>query len=131
MNIDEKREKNRLKNLEWRRKNPKKYLKNASKYRKNNRNKIREYKLKLKYGLSLEEYEIMFTKQNGKCAICGEVETAKHSHTKKIINLAVDHCHTTGKVRELLCQDCNRGLGKFKDDPVRLKAAIEYIKKHN
>lgn len=70
-------------------------------------------KLKLKYGITLEEFEMMKSRQNDVCAIC-----------QKSRPLTVDHCHTTGKVRMLLCNSCNRGLGCFDDDPVLvLKAA--------
>ena len=71
-------------------------------------------------GVTLKEYDRMLAKQGGVCAICGE-PPAK-------IRLAVDHCHTTGKVRGLLCLRCNMGLGYFTDDPAKLEAAIEYLK---
>lgn len=64
----------------------------------------------------------MFDEQKGRCAIC-ETEITAY----KTAN--VDHCHTTGKVRGLLCFLCNSGLGKFKDDKGRLQKAIEYLDK--
>jgi hypothetical protein len=130
MTKDEKREKNRLKNIEWRKKNPENYLRSAAKYRNNNRTKIRKYKLGVKYGVTLEEYDVMFQKQNGKCSICGKEETTINFGTKQVQALAVDHCHKTGKIRELLCQDCNQGLGLFNDDPDRIQKAADYIDKH-
>jgi Recombination endonuclease VII len=60
----------------------------------------------------------MLARQDGKCAIC----KCEFTHTP-----FVDHCHITGKVRRLLCRDCNTGLGRFKDDPHRLLAALQYL----
>lgn len=69
----------------------------------------------------------MVRKQHNKCAICGNKETKKlHG---KVVSLAVDHCHKTGKVRGLLCQNCNHGIGMLKDDPKLLKNAIIYLSK--
>ena len=74
------------------------------------------------YGLSGEEYKILLNKQNGVCAIC---KTACSSGRR----LAVDHCHVTGRVRGLLCANCNTALGKFKDSPSLMVDAIRYIEK--
>jgi hypothetical protein len=74
--------------------------------------------LKARYGLSMTDYEGMVLLQEGACAICGE--------TGKPLN--VDHCHTTGVVRGLLCTKCNTALGKFGDDVKLLQKAIEYLK---
>lgn len=57
--------------------------------------------------------------QGFKCAICGERET-KH----------VDHCHDSGRLREILCVGCNLGLGGFRDNPEFLSKAIAYLRKH-
>ena len=68
------------------------------------------------YGITPEEYQVMFDKQNGLCAICGKPETTTwQSGVKsgKVKLLAVDHDHVTGKVRGLLCQTCNIGLGNY------------------
>ena len=73
------------------------------------------------YGISLDDYNKMLESQNYKCAICSnedEVEGRK---------LAIDHCHTTGKVRGLLCGKCNRGLGLFYDNVQLLQNAISYL----
>ena len=70
----------------------------------------REIKLKNSYGVSLEEYDELFKKQNGVCAVCKRPETATHSSSKAILRLAVDHNHTTGEVRGLLCRTCNTKL---------------------
>ena len=128
MTKDEKREQNRIKNIKWRKDNKEKYLLSARRYRKHHHKTIQNYKLKTRYGLSLEDYYGLYKSQSGKCAICNNPESAVHNLTKKIITLAVDHCHKTKKVRGLLCQDCNRGLGKFNDDISRMEKAIEYLK---
>lgn len=75
-----------------------------------------------KYGISLVEVQWLFSRQNGCCGICGAVldPHAKETH--------VDHCHSTGVVRGVLCRHCNSGLGYFKDDPERLTAAIRYLR---
>jgi hypothetical protein len=65
--------------------------------------------------------------QNGVCAICRKPETYTHHMTKKIANMAVDHCHVTGKIRGLLCHKCNHGLGKFGDDVSLLRKALAYL----
>ncbi len=79
----------------------------------------------LKYGITGEDYTRMHKQQGGLCAICKKPETMSRSD-----RLSVDHCHTTGKVRGLLCANCNNGLGRFKDDPAALNAAARYIRKH-
>jgi hypothetical protein len=73
-----------------------------------------------KYGITEEIYDRFFEAQNGCCAIC-----RKPSDYKR---LAVDHDHLTGTVRGLLCQDCNLGLGLFKDNPESLLTAIIYLR---
>jgi hypothetical protein len=122
-----KREKNRLKNNEWRKNNREKYNQSMNDWRANNPDKVVRYKLKKRYGLTPEQYTQMSFDQNGCCSICGQPESAINVGTNKVQKLAVDHCHKTGKVRALLCMDCNRGLGKFKDDPKRLQGAIDYL----
>lgn len=84
----------------------------------------RKSDLKRHYGISIEDFETLNTKQNGKCAICSSVET-NNSRTKK--RLFVDHCHTTKAVRGLLCSKCNHALGLFNDDIGLLSKAILYL----
>jgi hypothetical protein len=81
----------------------------------------------LNYGVSAEDYERRLVDQNGVCAICRRAETA--TLKGKVKSLAVDHCHTTKKVRGLLCANCNHGLGKFGDEPALLRAAADYLEK--
>lgn len=79
--------------------------------------------LKRKYGIDKIEYQKLFNNQKGLCAICKNPETKK--------KLAVDHCHSTGIIRGLLCMNCNNGLGRFKDNPKRLQQAIVYLTTHS
>jgi len=97
---------------EWRRKNPAEYL------------KIRRKKLLQTYGLSLDAYSARLQRQRGLCACCGDPPSGKHRF------LCVDHNHTTGAVRDLLCPACNTLLGFARESPVRLSRAIEYLKRH-
>jgi len=101
----------------------------VNEYRRNNRDKIRldERKrlLKKKYGITIIQYNEMFTSQNGECYICG-------THQDKLRRaLAVDHSHHTGKVRGLLCDKCNSLLGYENDNIETLKKAIEYLETNN
>ena len=82
-----------------------------------------DYSLKKAYGISSEEYQEKLKQQNYVCAICSKAQTTKA--------LAVDHCHTTGIIRSLLCGSCNTGLGQFKDNPELLLKAADYLKEHN
>jgi Recombination endonuclease VII len=70
-----------------------------------------------RYGLSLEEFRAILERQGNACAIC----------KRSGVRLYIDHCHVTRMVRRLLCGKCNTGLGFFSDDPVRLRAAADYL----
>ena len=85
--------------------------------------------LRKQYGITLEDYYKMLEEQNHVCAICGRAEYATDHRSGLPRALAVDHCHETGKVRGLLCTNCNRGLGKFNDNIERLANAIKYLSK--
>ena len=76
-----------------------------------------------KYGLCKEDFESMLEGQENKCAIC---EFEFHDESKST-RPHIDHCHDSGSVRGLLCNNCNAGLGQFKDDPGLLSSAIEYL----
>jgi transcription elongation factor Elf1 len=75
-----------------------------------------------KYGLSPDAYVKLYESQEGKCAICNEIPTTKRG-------LHTDHCHTSGKVRGLLCHHCNTALGSFKDNINLLNKAVDYLNK--
>lgn len=86
----------------------------------------RAAKLMMNYGLTIEEFEARVAAQGGVCAICAGGPNDRHGTDRKKA-LAVDHCHATGSVRGLLCDNCNMGIGMFRDDPSLLLAAIEYL----
>lgn len=77
------------------------------------------------YGIDLRRYELMLKAQKDKCAICRGVGFRMAEHHKMM--LVVDHCHETGTVRGLLCHNCNRGLGLFKDSAQALRRAQSYL----
>jgi len=99
---------------EWRRLNPELY-----------KQRMRWYNVKGTYGIDEVEYRKMLDAQGGTCAICKSPDPGwKHEW------FHIDHCHKTGKVRGLLCNGCNPGLGSFGDDPSRLRLAAEYLENH-
>lgn len=111
---------------EYRSRNPGKIKALNQKYALENKDKIKEYNSKryrssqlAQYGLTEETYFEILKTQGGTCALCDRPPGDKH--------LAVDHCHTTGVVRGILCGWCNRGLGLFKDNIKVLKRAITYL----
>lgn len=86
----------------------------------------RQYWLKSQYNISLEQYNEMLRSQKHKCKICQKDETEVFKQT-----LYVDHNHTTGQVRGLLCHPCNAGLGHFRENQDLLDAAKQYIKEYS
>ena len=77
-----------------------------------------------KFGITVEEYSNLISIQNNSCAICKKHKDVFEGRGK---NFHIDHCHTSGKVRGLLCSHCNTGLGQFKDNIQSLENAIQYI----
>lgn len=84
------------------------------------------------YGISVEDYDRMLSDQGGKCAICGTDNPLGEGNTtaRRSFSFSVDHCHDTGKVRGLLCNTCNRGLGFFRDRVDLLQKATRYLESH-
>ena len=89
--------------------------------------KLKQLKNRLitKYKMTLEEFYAMVEKQDNKCAICLQPETHQKNGT-----LSVDHDHDTGKIRDLLCDRCNNGIGCFRENPEFLARAVAYLNKH-
>ncbi len=102
---------NKEKYAEYRRRQREKYLADPAIKRK--------YHLKYEYGLTLEDYHQRYSEQNGQCLICESPQEL----------LDVDHDHTTGKVRGLLCNQCNTALGLLKDSPDVLLKAVAYLRR--
>jgi Recombination endonuclease VII len=85
--------------------------------------KAKDLRLRREYNITLAEYNQVLQYQKGCCAICKK----KYGKKGQKLILSVDHCHTTGLVRGLLCWPCNRGIAVFQDDYKRLGAASSYL----
>lgn len=94
-------------------------------FRKRQNKRSRKYMLRTLYGLSTEEYNGKLEQQGGVCAICGNPPKNERRC------LAVDHCHDTDKIRDLLCNPCNSMLGHCRESIATLKSAIAYLEKWN
>jgi hypothetical protein len=88
----------------------------AKAYRAANPEKRKAVALRFKFGIEIDEYQRLREKQNDRCAIC-----------ERPAVLHVDHCHSSGSVRGLLCMPCNTALGSFGDDPERIRRAASYV----
>ena len=111
-----------------RQENPEYYSRKAQEWSKANREKVllssKKNWYKTKYGITLEEYQQKLENQQHSCAICGKHES---EFARK---LAVDHCHITGKIRDLLCPKCNLAFGYVNEDILILENMISYAHKH-
>ncbi len=109
-------------NKEWRRSNLKRCRRLQREYRKTKHGQevYRQWHLKHKYGITLEQHEQIYLDQNGCCALCDEPVAYDKAVT--------DHDHKTGKVRGLLCQRCNLGLGAFGDTYGGIMRAVKYLR---
>lgn len=108
----------------WRQENLERNRESQRKYQRNNPDRRKNSDLRQQYGITLEDYNRMLLEQKGVCAICGGINLDER-------RLCVDHNHDTGKVRSLLCDACNVGLGRFKDSADLVQAAADYLKKHS
>ena len=90
----------------------------ARRYRATHKERVNRRRQELRYGISTADYDALLARQGGACAIC---------RRKSDRRLQVDHCHTTKEVRGLLCNNCNTTLGRCRDDPDILRAAIAYL----
>lgn len=113
----------------WRIRNPEKMKAATKSWADRNKDRItknaRKSNLKKSYGITEEYYDQMLAAQGGKCAIC-----LTDRPTGKWKVFAVDHCHVSGLVRGLLCNECNRGMGLLKDSAELLRAAADYLDCH-
>ena len=96
--------------------------------RKENPEKYRVWELKKNFGISAEEYAAKLLAQNGVCEICKLPETAVYRG--RVRHLAVDHNHSTGGIRDLLCHACNLTLGHSRESSARLRAIADYLDRH-
>jgi len=101
--------------------------KNLDWYYKNKRRARNTY-LKRTYGISIEEYEDLFSLQNGLCALCDQPEKTKDYRTGQIKALAVDHCHESGRIRSLLCYRCNHIISCVGDNEQGAQKILNYMK---
>lgn len=97
-----------------------KYKETDRAYYQKNKSKIKNNQKLSRYKISQSQFDDLLLSQNGKCGIC-KIDLA-------LIKACIDHCHTTGKVRGILCIPCNSGIGMFRDKIETLKSAIEYLK---
>jgi hypothetical protein len=108
----------------WNEKNPERRKELDQRYIAKNAHRIKERHLLKHYKITLKQYSDMLERQGGCCALCG-------THQKNLSqDLCVDHCHIGGRIRELLCQRCNRRLGHGNDDPQQFRKDAEYLEKH-
>ena len=119
---------------EWYKKNKEKRKLQIEEYKNSQPNEWRKsigrkFHLRTRYNISPQEYETKLVAQDYCCAICGKdvIDNVRNGIT---VALSVDHCHTTNKLRDLLCHQCNSGLGQFKDNIDVLQKAIDYLRKH-
>jgi len=120
------REQEREHKQQWRADNRERYNTYGRDYRARNRDRFRRYDLRHRYGVTPEWYDKQKALQGGRCAVCGTTDTGD----KRWGRFCIDHNHTTGAVRALLCSSCNRVLGLFKESAARLRAAADYLEKH-
>lgn len=87
-----------------------------------------KHRIRKLYSMTLAEYDALVIKQNGGCAICGTKPDGSNQQRNR---LDIDHNHETGKVRGLLCNNCNQALGRLNDDPNLLRLAAAYLERNS
>ena len=110
-------------------KNRERFLEKARKQRIEHPEQVKAYNLK-QFNLTPSDYQRMYENQNGLCAVCHQTET-RISKNGLIAPLCVDHNHSTGKNRDLLCTHCNLALGHVKDNIQILLNLAEYLRRHD
>ncbi len=106
---------------DWEKSHPGSASERGAQWRKRNFPQRRDYELRSEYGIDLNTYHQMFDEQSGCCAICGKHQDVL---TK---TLSVDHSHTTGQVRRLLCHKCNMAIGLLDDSPELAAKVSQYL----
>ena len=108
----------------WRLENPERYAAYQAEYRQRPERKraMRDLYYRRTYGISADEVDDMLIAQGGGCAICGD-------RPERLASMHLDHDHEHQHLRGLLCLSCNQGLGKFRDDPHVLLAAVAYLRR--
>ena len=101
----------------------------CNQWQKENPEFSRKWFFQKKYGITIGQYELMHKEQDGKCACCGQPEYRRDHRTNKLRLLCVDHDHGTGRVRALLCDDCNVAVGRMKELPERAMMLYNYLTK--
>ncbi len=129
------REHSREANRVWVKANPEQNRAKAKRWRENNLARHLEIatntRLRTSYGISLAQYNEMHRAQKYSCAICEKITWPVGTPRQDILQIGcVDHCHETGRVRGLLCFDCNTGLGKFQDSEKVLLNAVRYLREN-
>ena len=89
----------------------------------------RARRIKHRYGITLAQYEAMVAQRGGRCDVCGQLPSAENTRAHWGGKLCIDHCHGTGSVRGLLCNNCNLAVGYGKT-PDTLERAAEYLRRH-
>lgn len=121
-----------IKNKEWVLNNKERHKNTCSNWYKLNKDKANrkstEWHYQTNYGISYSDFIFLAKIQNNKCKICNV--TLTFDAIKKDSRAVLDHCHTTNKIRGVLCNACNTALGKFKDNPEILNSAIVYLKEY-
>lgn len=111
---------------EYRAKNQERIRERDRIYRKRYPDRVRRMNLKKTYDMTPEQYASMLSEQNNKCFLC---DFSHRTNGKREEQLHIDHCHVTGKIRGLLCTQCNKGLGCFKDRIDVLQKAVQYLQR--
>lgn len=107
----------------WAANNKEKTFAYKKKWKDGNPPKLRCGHLRKKYGITLAQWEELFTQQGNCCAVCKTTDPGTQ-------NWHTDHCHTTGKVRGILCSRCNLGIGRFKDNADLFEAVAAYLRRN-
>lgn len=107
-----------VRNKAWKRENKERHLLNVRAWQKLNPTKVKNSRIKRRYGVTLGQYSSMWAAQGGKCMIC-------ESRSKKLV---IDHNHQTGAIRGLLCSECNSAIGFFGDRMELLNRAVAYLR---